>query len=239
MRTILLTIITSLLFTKIQAQIIEASKLQIGINFSPDGCYRLMEENEFTSKNGFKDLMDKNETFKLGFTTGVNVYYQFNRMFGLETGVQYANRGFQTKKSDFFLLSVDPLMSVNVRTKYIYKYLDIPLKVNYTYGNGKIKYIAGFGVINSFILVAQRKTVGYYNDKGSRMGTKEQISESTNPFVLSPTVSFGADYRLNNKINFRIEPNIKFAIMSAHNKLSFNQYLYSAGLNFSVLYRLK
>jgi hypothetical protein len=79
----------------------EFKKFQFGINFSPDFAYRVLKNNDGTSDKDFIiDVRNKTETIKLGYTAGVNVFFNIKKTIGLETGIQYSNKGYQIKKKD-------------------------------------------------------------------------------------------------------------------------------------------
>jgi hypothetical protein len=74
----------------------EYKKIQFGINFSPDFAYRILKNNDVTSDKDFIiDVRNKVETAKLGYTAGLNVCFNIKKTIGLETGIQYSNKGYQ------------------------------------------------------------------------------------------------------------------------------------------------
>src|SRR5688572_783304 len=73
-------------------------KFQIGINFSPDYCERILKnDEESSSAKFFLDYMKKFDSGKLGYSTGINLSYNVSSMFVVETGLQYSNKGYATE----------------------------------------------------------------------------------------------------------------------------------------------
>ena len=98
-------------------------KILIGFNFSPDYSSRTLKNNYGSPSS---DLVIKsrqdNEDAKFGYTTGLNVCFNFSQLLGFETGIQFSNKGFKTKSqdlTDFFHIQVclqkqKPFMLTNI-----------------------------------------------------------------------------------------------------------------------------
>ena len=140
------------------ASIPDFNKIQVGVNFSPDYCFRTLKNNDgsLTSSSILKSR-NENETGKLGYTTGINVIYNLKKSIGIEVGIQYSNKGYQTKMQDFTYGSmIDPRTGFVYNTsgqtpiqgEFIYNdyYIDIPLKVNFCFGKKKIRFITSAGL---------------------------------------------------------------------------------------------
>lgn len=110
-------------------------RIQIGINFSPDICFRTIKNNDGSS---FSELVVEQrnirETVKFGYSTGFNICYNIKKFVGLETGIQYSNKGYKTKKQDLIFGPSDPSLPNQSELIYNYHYIDIPIKVNFTIG---------------------------------------------------------------------------------------------------------
>ena len=76
-------------------------KILIGFNFSPDFSSRTLKNNDGSSSS---DLVIKSrkdiEIAKFGYTTGLNVCFNFSQLVGFETGIQFSNKGYKTKDQD-------------------------------------------------------------------------------------------------------------------------------------------
>lgn len=78
----------------------KARKFFIGANFSPDYCYRVLTQNDNNISNNSwtraKNILDSIEIAKFGYTAGIVLGYQFNVLIGIETGIQFSNKGYKT-----------------------------------------------------------------------------------------------------------------------------------------------
>ena len=75
-----------------------ANKILIGYNFSSDYNYRsLKNSNNKPMTEVVIESRNKTEIAKFGYTTGINILFNCTKNWGLETGLQYSNNGYQTK----------------------------------------------------------------------------------------------------------------------------------------------
>ncbi|MBL0098010.1 MAG: outer membrane beta-barrel protein [Bacteroidetes bacterium] len=76
----------------------EFKRLAIGVNISPDYCYRTLKNNNGNSTSDMIiDLREESEGPKLGYTAGLNAGYNFSKKWGVEMGIQYSNKGYEFK----------------------------------------------------------------------------------------------------------------------------------------------
>lgn len=215
------------------------SRISIGVNFSPDYNYRTIKRNENTSgiDQAIESRNDR-EVAKIGYTTGLNMAIIISKNMAFETGLQYSDKGYQTKKSDLNFDPIpdpdnQPLMST-VKFDYSYQYLGVPLKINFSLGEGDLRIISGIGVTTNFLLNAQRSTI-IANPDGKKKTTKNNKTFEYNLIDLSPMISFGFDYRLNNFIRFRAEPTFRYGIIKTENA-PIKENLWNAGVNVGLSY---
>jgi Outer membrane protein beta-barrel domain len=210
-------------------------RFQIGIIVSPDGCYRTLKNNDGSPSSDIViGVRNENETFKLGCTAGLNVCYYIKSNFGFETGIQYSNKGYRTKNK--ILTWGTPDQSLPIKSKFIYgyHYIDIPLRMNYIMGHRKVRFIASAGLTaNIFIKETQRHVLEYEDGKKERDKTTPPYDYKK--INISPTFSVGIDYRLNNRMNLRIEPTFRYGILKINDKPIVG-YLYSGGLNVGLFF---
>jgi hypothetical protein len=125
-----------------ETQTSDFRKVQIGINVSPDICYRTLKNNDGSSTSDLIMKLDnENQTAKVGYTAGLNVCFSINKFFGLETGIQFSNKGYQTKFTDLIFEQPEN-SSLPDKAKFIYNFhcIDIPIKANFTIGEKKIRF---------------------------------------------------------------------------------------------------
>lgn len=211
-------------------------KLKIGINVSPDFCFRLSHLNVDNDRvRSVKELNDAAEIPKAGYTLGLNVGYDFKSWVGIESGLQYSNKGYQRKKEVLYLPYPSSYTST-IHQRYDFHYLDIPLKVNFTVGKKKVRFFSSIGFITNFFL-AETDYTTLEIDEAKKI--KNQKSHYNYNIVnVSPMLSLGIDYKINNKMNLRIEPTVRFGALKIIDA-PLTAYLYNAGLNVSYYFGIK
>lgn len=234
--SIFFTVLVS--FTAQAQQTRPIPKVLFGYSFSPDYCFRTLANSD---GNASTDLVIKSrnniEIAKFGYTTGLNVLINFSQSVGFETGLQFSNKGYKTKKQDFVYFPVIPGLATNAEIIYSYQYIGIPLKAKFSAGKSKTRFVSSIGVITNFILTVKRTTnYGYADGR-----TEKNSSSSAQGFDrvdISPVVSFGIDHQLNNKIHLIAEPTFRYGILKTKNA-PVAEYLWNAGLNIGLYCTLR
>jgi len=212
-------------------------KFFIGANFSPDLCYRHITINEAVISNNqwpyIKSIQDSIYIPTFGYTTGLNVYYQFKNWFSIETGIQFSRKGYQTIP---ILTKYNHNQDAEIATNYLYfDYLDLPLRVNFTSSKSKVQLIASVGTVFNFLLQARMKSVP--EKPTDDFQTQTEVSKYPyNKFNVSPMASLGLKFNINDRINLRVEPTLRYGLLSTvKNSFAFT-YLWTTGLNVSFNY---
>lgn len=216
----------------------EPKRFFIGFSFSTDYDFRSLKNKDGSSSSSFV-LANRNnfEIGKIGYTTGVNFLMNFTAHVGLETGVQYSNKGYKTKNNAFIYQQPDS--SLPLKGKFIYKfhYIDIPLKINFTSGKNKFRFISSAGLIaNIFVKETQQATYEYASGQTIKKSTSAKAGFKT--LDISPLISIGILYKLNNKSFLKAEPTFRYGIINITDT-PVTDYLWNAGLNIGYYYHLK
>jgi hypothetical protein len=211
-------------------------RVQIGFNISPDLCFRTLKDNENSATSNIIMKYNKErETFKVSYTAGLNVSYNIKKSIGIETGIQYSNKGFQTKLDKAVPLVPDPTNPDKFKYIFNYHYLDFPLKVNFTFGENKVRFFSSAGITTNLFLKQIQTNVYRYSDRTIR--TSNPTIYDYKKVNLSPTISIGIDYKINEKMNLRIEPTFRYGVIAISDD-PITYYLYNGGLNMSFYYGL-
>jgi hypothetical protein len=236
---------------KKRVQNTDFQKMQIGVIFSPDFCFRTLKNDDESSISEFiVNSRNVSETAKLGYTTGLNFIYNIREKLGIELGIQYSNKGFQTKMQDLtFNPTIDPRRgsmtytsgsgSTPSRIGQIYNdlYIDIPLKFNFAFGNKKLRLIASTGVTTN-IFIKETTTNKFEYADGSIEKTTMTSSFDYNKVNVSPFIGAGVDWELNRKNHLKIEPTFRYGIIKMIDA-PVTDYLWNAGLNIGYYFGLK
>lgn len=211
-------------------------RVQIGINVSSDICYRTLKNNDGSSSSDFVIKSNNvNETIKVGYTAGLNVCFNINKIVGIETGIQYSNKGYQTKFQDFISGQPDPILPNKIKFIYNFNYIDIPVKANFTIGKKKVRFFTSVGMTTNIFIKETQTSVLVYSDNTERKTNPTNFNY--NKVNISPTISLGIDYKINGRMNLRIEPTFRYGVLKIIDA-PVTGYLYNGGLNISYYYGL-
>lgn len=215
------------------------SKISVGFNFSPDYNYRTVKVSE-KGNSPYPDLgnWEDNQIGKLGYTTGLTIAVKLSDRAELETGLQYSNKGYQTKTMDLIFEGdpTNPLLPAKATFHYSYQYIGVPLKLNMFFGEDDLRIVSGIGVTTNFLLNVQNRANYEYPD-GKKDIKKDKSEDNFNKIDLSPFFSFGIDYKLTNAIHLRAEPTFRYGILKT-TSTPITENLWNAGVNLAVSYQL-
>jgi hypothetical protein len=227
----------------------EFKRLSLGLNISPDYCYRSLTNNdgsEFSSR--IIDVRNAIEKQKIAYTGGINANYSLSKSIAIESGLQYSNKGYAISYSDLtFGDMIDPRygyvydtlgLTVPIATGIIYNhiYLDIPLRAIISLGERRLRYVASIGIVTNILLKATQTTVSESLNGDKKRETKTQL-EDFKTLNFSPMISVGLDYKVNDRLNLRAEPTFRYGLLKIIDA-PVSAYLWTAGLNISCYYRL-
>jgi Outer membrane protein beta-barrel domain len=211
-------------------------RFEIGISASPEICYRTLLNNDGSQNStSIINYRNENETVKMGYTGGLHLGYNFNERFGFQTGIQYANRGFSTKKIDIAGSLMDPVIPESLKYNYNYHYLEIPAKVNFSFGENQIRLTTSAGLSSAFLIKQSRTFIGYYKDTTTRQVFIS--NDAYNRFNLFATISAGLEMRFNPIMSIKVEPTFRYGLLKITDT-PVSGHWYSGGLNVSYLVRL-
>jgi hypothetical protein len=211
----------------------------IGINFSPDYSYRYITKNDNNISTeqwtNIKNIEDSIYKPTLGYTTGLNFYYQINKLISIETGIQYSRKGYKT-------IPMQTVYSFNyppaIATNYIYySYFDFPLRANFTFLKSKLQILASVGAVLNYLHQVSSKSV----PETSTLTFQKQTHISEYPYNkinISPSISLGIKYNVNDRINLRVEPTFRYGLINTDDNSYKYTHLWNAGLNISLNYGL-
>ncbi len=216
-------------------------RFEISISAAPEICYRTIRNNDELNNEDYQlwseviAYRNETETVKLGYTGGLHLGYNFNERFGFQAGIQYSNRGFSTKKIDTEGTITDPVVPESFKYIFDYDYLEIPTKVNFSFGENQIRLTTSAGLSSAFLIKQSRTFIGYYKDT-----TTSQVFISNDPynrFNLFATISAGLEMHISPIMSIKVEPTFRYGLLKITDT-PVSGHWYSGGLNVSYLVRL-
>jgi hypothetical protein len=230
----------------------EFKRLLFGVNISPDYCYRTLQNNDGSSTSSkIIELRNKNEGAKFGYTAGLNICYNISKHLGIEFGLQYSSKGYVNSNKNSDLVFGDQIAPRNgivysntgvivlttSKLTYNHNYFDLPIRAILSFGHKRFQFITSLGVTTNILLTATQTNISE-NTNGSKQRNTNDQRFNFKILNISPLISAGIDYRLNNKINFRIEPTLRYGILKIIDT-PVTAYLWTTGVNMTCYYKLK
>jgi hypothetical protein len=210
-------------------------RFEISISAAPEICYRTLLNNDGSQMStSIINLRNETETVKLGYTGGLHLGYNFNERFGFQTGIQYANRGFSTKKIDIAGSLMDPVIPESFKYNYNYHYLEIPTKVNFSFGTNRMRLTTSAGVSSAFLLKQNRTYIANFKDSTTRQNIT--TIDTYNRFNLFATISAGIELHISPIMRIKVEPTFRYGLLKITDT-PVSGHWYSGGVNVSYVVR--
>ena len=213
-------------------------KILIGFNFSPDYNFRTLKNNDGSTSSDYVIKSRNNiEVAKFGFTTGVNACFNVSQLVAFETGIQYTNKGYKTKNRDLTYMPPNTSLPTKAKIFYAYQYIGIPLKAKFFFGKSKVRFVSSIGFMTNFLLNV-KQTIHYEYSNGKTEKKSQSSKSGFKKIDISPIISVGIYYKLNNKIDLYAEPTCRYGVVKTKDA-PVTENLWNAGLNFGFYYALK
>ncbi len=214
-----------------------SKKIQLGINYSPDYNYRTLTINNKTQgATQVKDIRNKTESPKFGYTTGLQITYILQPKWSLTTGLLYSNKGYILIEKPFGVFESDLLNDKHnfaTHFKHTFHYIDLPICISFRIGNNRMQLVASTGVINN-IYIKEYVSITQINESSPDFRIHPLLSNH-NKFNLSANISCGINYHLHSKIDVRLEPSFRYQLLKVINS-DLSAHLWNFGMNTAILY---
>jgi hypothetical protein len=232
----LLLLISFPLFTIAQNKLSgskKLSKFRYGLTFSTDYSYRRLTvkpENETVAY--IIPTRNKIESPTIGYTFGANVNYNLNKLVNIETGLNYSLKRYTVNGQT--LTFEDQLGTTNYAEAsgfYNYHYIEIPIKVGFSFGKKKTQFTAAVGMVAGFFIKSNTKfDIKYPN--GNIISYDNNSVIQYRKFNISPVLNIGIKYNINENSYLKIEPTFKYGLIAIVDA-PIKENLWSVGLNVS------
>lgn len=227
---------------------LKTKKWAIGLTYSPDFCYRI----NYTSRMSIYSGSGETEKPKAGMTAGVNFLYQLLDRVGIETGILYSTKGEKVYSPSVNWImpdgsTSDPSVPNNTsasykaaerKSTYTYKYLEVPLKINWYAVNNKFKVYPNLGV-SANIFLGKKTVSDYHFDEGGSEKTSSAAYDAKNipALDMAVLVGVGLSYDVSKNLFIKAEPAYRQFVRPLVDRPISGRF-YSFGLNAGVYFRI-
>jgi len=219
-----------ILFTAQTIDSLKPKKFAIGINYSPDYCYQIL--NKSTTNNPI-------ELPKYGYTAGITFLSNLGKHISLETGLFISDKGRNSINNLSYYLAPDGSAQVFSFAKidHHYYYVDIPVKVNFNILSKRLKLYISIGAATDVFL--RIKSVSHISDINGNTKTTVYTNNSISSVSrlnFSGILGIGISYDLTKRWGLKIEPTYRQYLIPITD-FNVKKYFYSIGANVGVSYR--
>jgi hypothetical protein len=213
-------------------------KLSIGLSVEPGSHYRTLTKQTDSSFGGLiYRSRNEREVAKLGYHLALTMRYQLNDILQIESGVQYANKGYRLKRKPLVFFPTDPSLPTYSSFRYSYHYLGIPITLRALFGKQKLQFSTSLGVAANLLLNVKTKTKQEFAD-GHTDSYSEVSRFDYKKFDLAPMLGIGVHYRMSKKLNGSLEPGFRYSVLPTTNT-TIKERLWSVGVNAGLFYNLQ
>lgn len=214
-----------------------SKKIQIGINYSADHNYRTLTINNKTQgATQLKDISNKTESPKFGYTAGLQIALTFHPKLALNIGLQYSNKGYKLIEKPRAIFESELLNGQHyyaTRFKYTFHYIDLPLSISYWIGKKRVQMVGSIGVTTNIYIKEYLSILR--NTESNQIDILLPSHYNYNKFNLSGTIGCGINYHLFSKIDIRIEPTFRYQLFNTRNT-DLSAHLWNIGMNTAILF---
>lgn len=222
-----------------------ASKWTVGMSVAPSVAYRSLVSTEGDgSWDNFVAFRNSFEEPRFSYGGNLFCALGLSDRFSVEGGLGYSLMGYQLNMDDLtFGDMIDPnrgfiyeTNDVPLAIRYSFHYAELPLRVVFHCGKGRLRWISAAGLTTSYLLKST-STMITVDAGGSTDRSTSESSYDYNTIGLFPTVSTGVSYALNDRMDLRMEPQARYGVLQLIDA-PITAHLWSAGLGFSATWRL-
>ena len=210
------------------------SKFRIGVTGSVEYCHRFIYADDTTGVGAIFNYFRDNEIPDYGFTSGMALSYKINDNFSIEFLPRYSLNHYRTK--DLIFTDVSGVQIGDGYITYSNKFISVPIGVQYHHSSSKLGFVGGAYVVPEYALGIWSR--GYYNLPSTYdindEPTKENLPELRS-LMVSGMINAGIEYRTG-KLSIQALPQYKIGFLKQATDVPVNRRLWSAGIEFRVLY---
>ncbi|MBT1711165.1 outer membrane beta-barrel protein [Fulvivirgaceae bacterium PWU5] len=203
----------------------------LALTFSPQYSYRSLH---FDADSRWLEALRDNEVPGTGFKARAQVRYRISDRIDLLGGVEYANHAIKTRYEDLTWSGDAEGLPGKSRTIYRYKFLALPLHVNYTFASLEHLRVYAVSGVTTSVFLSRKTKVDMADDHHASAKTVGFAR-----FTWSATLGAGLEYALGHRFSLRAEPFIEHYFNSISTDDHTKEYLFAFGLSTGVVWAFK
>ncbi len=209
----------------------KASKFRIGVNASFEQVSRRQGWHYAIEESAIESWNIQHIERAAGVTTSIRVGYAIGPKTDLELGLGYSYRQFAWDFNKFrSIRPPGPWITTSgerVLASRQLQYLEIPMRLSHMVGNGSLRWISSIGISTG---------ISIFEPEAPPLNQPALFLWKPRKVNISPTISTGLAFFLNDRSDFRLEPTFIYGITPLTD-ISVQTFMWSAGLNFGYYRR--
>ncbi|MBU1370965.1 MAG: PorT family protein [Bacteroidetes bacterium] len=205
-----------------------ASKLSVGAVFGGVYAYRNLEG----SLDYIIEMRNEAESPAYGFTGGLNFGYHLTDNWLLESGIEYATRGYNSTAQG---IDGEGNVLSSYKARNTYHFIDVPILASFSLSSIYVKPFISAGLAAN-IFVKEMHYLDLVNFSGKHDISNRRISSEKNALGLEGILAIGITFSVNEKLYS------KFRMYYAHDLFKttdtpITEKLYTIGVQAGLFYR--
>lgn len=207
----------------------KASKLSVGAVFGGVYAYRNLEG----SLDHIIEMRNEAESPAYGFIGGLNIAYHLSDNLALESGIEYATRGYKSKGQG---IDAEGNILSSYKARNTYHFIDIPIMASYSLTSNYVKPFISAGLAAN-IFVKEMHYLDLVNYSGKHDISNRRISSEKNTLGLEGILAFGITFPINESLYSKICTHYAHDLFKTTDT-PITEKLYTIGVQAGLFYRL-
>jgi hypothetical protein len=213
----------------------------VGLNMGLDQSFRTLRNSDGTTTSAdIIELRNQLETPLICSSVGLQVGRRLKKQFSIESGFLYSVKGYQTHWLDMinggiidprtgFSSDTTNAMPLAVQFESHFRYIDFPLRLNWSYGQKKLRALLGAG-IHTGVLLDYSNTAVYKYGNGLYESKDASSITGVRSTVFTAHWSLGMEWKASTRGKLRLEATGRHNLMDI-NEAPIVERLWSLGCN--------
>jgi len=245
-----------LLINTASAQSIESTtatfnRLYVGVSTTQGVGYRYLlrnksvpaPDNDESIPKDVIQIRNKQDKPDYAFDAGIRLGVNVTHFFSIETGIDYYRTGYFYKQDSLVSSyhstpsGIEPDEIGNLKMHNYYNYINVPLALNFTIGEGKLKALISTGAnFNVFLGTSYHSIINFEGKHSNNRGWGKLYAEPITTFNISPFLGIGINYQITPLIALRAMPTFQMQTLKNVKDAPLTEYLYSGGINVALTF---
>lgn len=206
-----------------------------------DFCTRILSPESTLSPEMVENIQELYAP-KIGYTTGINVQYDFNSKWAFKTGLMFQDMGSKVSETDLIFTNPDIVLFDAYKLIEHYQFINIPVQMQYNFNaDSKFSPYIAFGGsvnlnVNNYVISTLYTVEEVYDRTKFQFDDASDYEKQTINFSVKTDVGFR--YKLNEKFDLNTFISGNVLLLPTNQNNSYNPRHLNIGIGFGVGYAI-